>query len=92
MILTTLRGSAEADKAVVSRRNVFPFSMSVAAHSVLQVIGQIAGFERIGGCGPQRYDGYPGRMKVEKNTRCDDECEFLALTASAPDLSPNLKS
>ena len=87
-----IAGLSEADKAVVSRRNVFPFSMSVAAHSVLQLIGLITGFERIGGCGPQRYDGYPGRMKVDKNTRCDDECEFLALTASAFDLSLNFKS
>ena len=77
---------------MVSRRNIFPFSMSVAAHTVLQLIGLVTGFERVGGCGPQRYDGYPGRMKVKNDAVCADGCEFSSLTATAIDLSPNLKS
>ena len=44
-----IEGLSEEEKVVVSRRNVFPFSMSVAAHTVLQLIGLVTGFERIGG-------------------------------------------
>ena len=87
-----IAGLSEQDKAAVSRRNVFPFSMSVAAHEVLQLIGLVTGFVRIGGCGPQRYDCYPGEMKVEKGTACDAECEFAELTATAINLSSNLRS
>ena len=87
-----IAGLSEQEKAVVSRRNVFPFSMSVAAHEVLQLIGLVTGFVRIGGRGPQRYDCYPGRMKVGTDVDCDAECEFASLTATAIDLGPNLEN
>ena len=83
-------GLSEDDKAAFSRRNVFPFSMSVASHEVLQLVGLVAGLPRIGGAGPQRYDGYPGEMRVLKDKVCEDNCEFDALTASAIDLTGNL--
>ena len=86
-----IAGLSEDDKAALSGRNVYPFSMSVAAHEVLQLIGLITGFARIGGRGPQRYDGYPGSMQVDTETVCEGDCEFAALTASAIDLSNNLK-
>jgi hypothetical protein len=35
-----IKGLSEEDKARFSRRNVFPFSMSVAAHEVLQLVGR----------------------------------------------------
>ena len=84
-------GLSEEDKAAFSRRNVFPFSMSVAAYEVLQLVGLVTGLTRIGGVGPQSYDCYPGTMKVQKDAICDDDCEFTALTATAVDLSPNLE-
>ena len=87
-----IAGLSEQEKAIFSRRNVFPFSMSVAAHEVLQLIGLVTGFVRIGGRGPQRYDCYPGRMKVETDVVCDAECEFASLTATAIDLGPNLEN
>lgn len=83
-------GLSEEDKAALSRRNVFPFSMSVAAHEVLQLIGLVTGLPRIGGKGPQIYDGYPGTMRVLDNMTCADDCEFAELTATAVDLGPNL--
>ena len=83
-------GLSEEDKAAFSRRNVFPFSMSVAAHEVLQLVGLVTGLPRIGGAGPQRYDGYPGEMCVVRDKVCEDDCAFNALTASAMDLTPNL--
>ena len=85
-------GLSEEDKATFSRRNVFPFSLSVAAHEVLQLVGLVSGLPRIGGVGPQIYDCYPGTMRVLKSQRCDDGCEFAALTATAADLTPNLES
>ena len=87
-----IAGLSENEKAVISRRNVFPFSMSVAAHEVLQLIGLVTGFERVGGCGPQRYDGYPGTMKVDRNAECETGCEFVELEASALDLGLTLKT
>lgn len=87
-----IAGLSEEDKAAFSRRNVFPFSMSVAAHEVLQLVGLVTGLSRIGGVGPQRYDGYPGTMRVDRDAACDDGCEFAELTATAIDLSPNLQS
>ena len=84
-------GLSDEDKAAFSRRNVFPFSMSVAAHEVLQLVGLITGLPRIGGIGPQRYDCYPGTMRVLPGEVCEDNCEFAALTASAIDLRPNLE-
>ena len=83
-------GLSEEDRANFSRRNVFPFSMSVAAHEVLQLVGLVGGLPRIGGAGPQRYDGYPGAMRVLTDTGCESSCEFDELTASAVDLTPNL--
>ena len=83
-------GLSEEDKAAISRRNVFPFSMSVAAHEVLQLVGLVTGLPRIGGVGPQRYDCYPGMMRVQQAAACNDECEFAELTATAVDLTPNL--
>ncbi len=87
-----IAGLSEEDRAAFSRRNVFPFSMSVAAHEVLQLVGLVTGLSRIGGVGPQRYDGYPGTMRVNRDAVCDDQCEYADLTATAIDLSPNLQS
>ena len=88
--LDYIEGLSEEEKAKYARRNVFPFSMSVAAHEVLQLVGLLAGFPRIGGAGPQRYDCYPGTMKVDRNAKCDEGCEFAELTATAVDLTSNL--
>jgi len=51
-----IKGLSEEDKAHFSRRNVFPFSLSVAGHEVLQLVGLITGQTRIGGTGPQVYN------------------------------------
>jgi hypothetical protein len=84
-----IQGLSEEDKAYFTRRNVFPFNMSAAAHQVLQLIGLVTGLDRIGGTAPQMYHCYPGEMQLDLRA-CTAECEFIALTASAPDLSPNL--
>ena len=85
-----IAGLSEEEKAKYARRNVFPFSMSVAAHEVLQLIGLLTGFARIGGTGPQRYDCYPGTMKIDIIPTCNEDCEFAELIATAADLTPNL--
>jgi hypothetical protein len=85
-----IAGLSEADRQTVSRRNVFPFGMSVAAHQVLQGVGVVTGLQRIGGAGSQMYQGYPGTMSVEANATCEPDCEYRALTASAEDLRPGL--
>ena len=87
-----IAGLSEDDRAAYSRRNVFPFSMSVAAHEVLQLVGLATGLSRIGGIGPQTYNAYPGSMQVQESPTCESECDFEALTASAADPSPNLQA
>ena len=87
-----IAGLSEEDKASFSRRNVFPFSMSVAAHEVLQLVGLLTGSPRVGGIGAQRYDCYPGTMRVLPDEVCHEQCEFTELIATAVDLSPNLES
>jgi hypothetical protein len=84
-----IHGLPESERARFSRRNVFPFSLSVAAHEALQLVGLLTGIERVGGTGEQQYHAYPGEMTVTQGS-CSDECEFAALTASAADLSGNL--
>ena len=74
----------------VSRRNVFPFSMSVAAHEVLQMVTLITGLERVGGIGPQFYHCYPGVMEVLPTVACRKGCEYGSLVTTAIDLSGDL--
>jgi hypothetical protein len=83
-------GLSEQDRERYSRRNVFPFSMSVAAHQTLQLIGMIAGNPRVGGIGPQHYLAYPGEMRVEPATACRPDCETAELLASCADLGAAL--
>jgi hypothetical protein len=78
-------------RSAVSRRNVFPFSLSVAAHEMLQFVGLATGNARIGGVGPQMYHAYPGRMSVEADPGCKPNCSYVALTASAADLGGNFR-
>ena len=80
----------ETAKHLVSRENVFAFSMSLAAHEVIQFTGLVTGLTRIGGIGPQFYHAYPGRMDVKELEECDPECEYNKLTSSAKDLTPNI--
>lgn len=76
---------------MLSRQNVFPFSMSVAAHEILQFIGLVTGQSRIGGVGAQAYHCYPGTMEIVPTHECVQGCEYALLTASAQDLSGNYK-
>jgi hypothetical protein len=84
-----IAGLPEEERSATSRRNVFAFSMSVAAHQVLQLVGLVSGLTRIGGAGPQMYHAFPGTMEV-LDADCAPDCEYQELTASGCDLSPNL--
>ncbi len=77
---------------LLARQNVFPFSMSVAAHEVLQFVGLATGLTRLGGVGAQMYHCYRGTMEVNDATSCVDGCDYSALTATAADLSGNCRS
>ena len=87
-----IEGLSDEEKAALSGRNVFPFSMSVAAHEVLQLVGLVIGSRRIGGIGPQTYDAYPGAMNVRPTVPCGEGCEYAELTATAAELTSNLQS
>jgi molybdopterin-synthase adenylyltransferase len=85
-----IRNLSDGDRARFSSRNVFPFSLSVAAHEVLQLVGLLTGMTRVGGTGPQAYHGYPGTMTVSQPL-CADDCEFVALMATGADLTRNIR-
>jgi molybdopterin-synthase adenylyltransferase len=84
-----LQGLDSAFSPQLARQNVFPFSLSVAAHETLQLIGLVTGEQRIGGVGAQTYHCYPGCMEVAPNEACAPDCEYAALLASTADLSGN---
>jgi len=86
-----IAGLSEAEREAISRRNVFPFGMSVAAHQVLQMVGLVTGLQRVGGIAPQMYHAYPGGMEVRR-AECEAGCEYRGLTASGSDLRPGVIS
>lgn len=78
-----VRGLSAADRERYGRRNVFAFSLSVAAHQVLQLIGLVTGNRRVGGTGPQTYHAYPGVTEVVEASTCAADCDIAPLTAEA---------
>lgn len=76
---------------LLARQNVFPFSLSVAAHEVLQFVGLVTGQRRVGGAGAQVYHCYPGTMEVHEGEECRHDCGYTALLGSAADLRGNLR-
>lgn len=78
-----IQGLSHDERERYARRNVFAFSLSVASHEVLQLIGLITGQQRVGGIGPQHYQAYPGEMEIEGPAHCRDDCDVWPLVASA---------
>lgn len=78
-----LQGLSDEERERFNRRNVFAFSLAVAAHQVLQLVGLVAASARVGGVGPQHYAAYPGDMTVTPTRPCEPDCEIAALTAAA---------
>jgi molybdopterin-synthase adenylyltransferase len=81
-----VKGLSKADRERYARRNVFGFSLSVASHEILQLVGLITGNQRIGGAGTQTYHAYPGIMEVSEVNHCKDDCDMAPLLAQAVDL------
>jgi len=81
-----IQGLSDEDRELYKGRNVFVFSLSVAAHEVLQLVGLITGQRRVGGKGPQHYHAYPGDMEVEETRLCDEDCDIAPLVGAAHDL------
>jgi hypothetical protein len=84
-----IKGLGPEFDPLLARQNVFPFSLSVAAHEVLQFVGLVTGQRRVGGAGAQVYHCYPGTMEVHEGV-CRPECAYSALLAAAADLRGNL--
>jgi hypothetical protein len=78
-----VKGLSAADRERYGRRNVFAFSLSVASHQVLQLVGVVTGNPRIGGDGAQTYHAYPGVMDVESKLACHEDCDTGPLVANA---------
>lgn len=86
-----IQGLGSEFDPLLARQNVFPFSLSVAAHEVLQCVGLVTGQRRVGGTGAQVYHCYPGMMEVYTGATCQPDCGYVALLASAEDLRGNLR-
>ena len=82
-----IAGLTPEERERYSRRNVFPFSLAVAGHQILHLVGMIANSPRVSGIGPQHYQAYPGGMSVEPTLPCEADCDIADLTASAQDLA-----
>jgi molybdopterin-synthase adenylyltransferase len=80
-------GLTPVERERYARRNVFAFSLAVAGHQLLHLVGLIAGSSRVSGIGPQHYQAYPGTMSVEATASCSGDCEIAAITASAQPLA-----
>ena len=78
-----IQGLSAEEREKYGRRNVFAFSLSVAAHEVLQFVSLVSGNARIGGAGNQTYHAYPGTMEVDEITLCSGECDVGSLCATA---------
>lgn len=82
-----IAGLTSEERERYNRRNVFPFSLSVAGHQLLHLAGMITNSRRVSGIGPQHYQAFPGQMTVHSTIRCIDACEVNAITASAQSLA-----
>ncbi|MCB9830287.1 MAG: ThiF family adenylyltransferase [Planctomycetes bacterium] len=71
------------DHVLKRNENVFPFSMSVAAHEVLQFVALVTGMKRMHEVGEQRYHYYPGTMDVNTTLKCAPGCPHAAAVATA---------
>ncbi len=78
-----IKNLSPAERERYQRRNVFAFSLSVAAHEVLQLVSLVTGKVRVGGIGTQRYRAHPGVMEVVPTRPCDEDCDLAPLTGTA---------
>jgi hypothetical protein len=86
-----VKGLSDEQRARFDRRNVFAFSMSVAAHQLLQLVGLVTESERVGGVGPQFYHCYPGKMDVIERRCCDSDCYIADYRTKAVNLSGHFR-
>jgi hypothetical protein len=75
-------GLTHSEREQYQRRNAFAFSLSVAAHEVLQLVGLVTGNQRVCGIGAQTYHAYPGSMDAAPTDRCDGDCDFPPVVAT----------
>ncbi|MCI0184820.1 ThiF family adenylyltransferase [Sulfoacidibacillus ferrooxidans] len=79
---TYIEGLGSEFSPLLARQNVFPFSVSVAAHEVIQFVGLVTGVRRLGGMHPQFYHCYPGEMESMEKDACIPGCEYHTLTST----------
>lgn len=69
--------------------NVFPLSMSLAAHEVLQFVALVTGMKGMHNVGEQRYHYFPGTMDANRKTKCLPGCPHAALAGTGDSKSPS---
>lgn len=82
--------SPELKKEYQARQNVFCFSMSCAAHEVLQLLGYLLDVPGVSPARPQMYQAGEGIMfgaPFATAGRCADDCQVRPFTARAHDLN-----
>lgn len=76
-----------ADHALRRNENVFPFSMSLAAHEVLHLVALVTGLLGMHDLGDQRYHYNLRQMLVEDRV-CSVDCETNELIATGDSVYP----
>jgi molybdopterin-synthase adenylyltransferase len=71
----------EDEHSIKRNENVFAFSMSAASFEVLQFLSMMISPMSISNPGPQMYHFVNGRLDVEEDLICNNNCLFLGLTA-----------
>lgn len=75
------------DERAAATQNVFPFSMSLAAHEVVQFVSLVTGLLNRPDLGEQRYHYNLGEMLVEE-PHCVDDCIYQNRIATSDALYP----
>ncbi len=68
--------------------NIFPLSMSLAAHEVIQFVALTTGLASMYNVGEQRFSYYPGMIHV-RHLQCDATCPFVGLVGLGDEAERN---
>lgn len=91
---TYINNAPDIKKAYEARQNVFCFSMSCAAHEVLQCLGYLLDNKFVSPALPQMFHAQAGQLFIAPfgaEGKCGSECQVKPFTAKAHDLAALLR-
>jgi hypothetical protein len=85
-----IAGASEIERTYKSSENVFCFSMSCAAHEVMQFLGYALDEHAVCSAEPKMFLGYTGdvfRAPTRPTGDCSSDCQIRAFESKALNLS-----